>query len=255
MAPSRTPAKPAPGNLVAFPRADLRRLLGAALKRHRLPEELALELVRTAVNFPDARADAALAWALGSRLVPAPLDLAKAQGILLVGPAGSGKSAVAAKIARSARLIGRAVQLTRAHGGLALLRVRESGRENQRSSKAPELLTVMEADGFNPLNPRAVCAFSALGEIDGVETIGVVSALNDAQDIADIVSAFRFRRVIVTGLDRTRRLGAVLAASLSGARLAHVTYGPRPDDALETLAPGALAAQLLDLQFMHITPH
>lgn len=241
--------------MVAFPRADLRRLLGAALKRHRLPEELALELVRTAANFPDAGADAALARALGSRLMPDPLDLAKARGILLVGPAGSGKSAVAAKIARSARLIGRPVQLTRAHGGLALLRIREGGSENQGSSKRPELLTVMEADGFNPLNPRAVSAFSALGEIDGVETIGVVSALNDAQDIADIVSAFRFRRVIVTGLDRTRRLGALVAASLSGARLAHVTYGPRPDDALEILAAGALAAQLLDMQLMDITPH
>ena len=105
----------------------------------------------------------------------------------------------------------------------------------------------MEADGFNPLNARAASAFSALGDIEDVETIGVVSALNDAEDIGDIVTAFRFRRVIVTGLDRTRRLGAVLAASLSGARLAHVTYGPRPEDALEMLEPGAIAAQLLEI--------
>ena len=157
--------------------------------------------------------------ALAQRLIPAPIDFEKARGILLVGPSGSGKSAVAAKIARAAALIGRKTELTRADGGLALFRT---------DSNPPELLTVMEADGFNPLNARAASAFSALGDIEGVETIGVVSALNDAEDIADIVSAFRFRRVIVTGLDRTRRLGAVLAASLSGARLAHVTYGPRP---------------------------
>jgi flagellar biosynthesis protein FlhF len=238
MALSQAPADPIPGNLVAFPRADLRRLLGAALKRHRLPEELAQELVRNAANFPEVGADVALAQALAQRLVPAPVDLEKAQGILLVGPGGSGKSAVAAKIARSARLIGRRVQLARADGGLALFRSK---------SRAPELLTVMEADGFNPLNPRAVCAFAALGEIESVETIGVVSALNDAEDVGDIISAFRFRRVIVTGLDRTRRLGAVLAASLSGARLAHVTYGPCPEDALEMLEPGALAAQLLEM--------
>jgi hypothetical protein len=31
-----------------------------------------------------------------------------------------------------------------------------------------------------------------LGEIDGVETIGVVS-LSDAEDISDIITAFRFR--------------------------------------------------------------
>jgi len=237
-----------PNNLVAFPRADLRASLGAAMKRHRLPERLAQALVRDAADFPQVGADVALATALAQRLTPAPIDFEKARGVLLVGPSASGKSAVAAKIARAATLIGRKVELARADGGLALFRtrsVRESGSDNQTNSNPPELLTVMEADGFNPLNARAACAFSALGDIEGVETIGVVSALNDAEDIADIVSAFRFRRVIVTGLDRTRRLGAVLAASLSGAQLAHVTYGPRPEDALETLEPGALAAQLL----------
>ena len=228
----------ATGNLVAFPRADLRHLLGAAMKRHRLPEDLAQALVRDAANFADVTADAALATALSHRLVPAPIDFEKARGILLVGPSGSGKSAVATKIARAAALVGRKIELARADGGLAFFRT---------NSNPPELLTVMEADGFNPLNARAVSAFSALGNIDGVETIGVVSALNDAEDIADIVSQFRFRRVIVTGLDRTRRLGAVLAASLSGARLAHVTYGPRPEDSLDMLEPGALAAQLLEI--------
>jgi len=39
----------------------------------------------------------------------------------------------------------------------------------------------------------------------------------------------------------------VLAAGLSGARLAHVTYGPRPEDSLDILEPGALAAQLLEV--------
>jgi len=237
MAPGLTSAAPAPGNLVAFPRADLRRHLGSALKRHRLPDLLAQALLRDCSNFADVGADVALAQALTRRLLPAPIDLQKAGGILLVGPAGSGKSAVAAKIAHSARLIGRQTELARADG-LALFRrrsvresgsdnrtrsVRESGSEHNTTCNLPELLTVMEADGFNPLNPRAASAFSALGDIEGVETIGVVSALNDAEDVADIVTRFRFRRLIVTGLDRTRRLGAVLAASLSGARLAHVT--------------------------------
>jgi flagellar biosynthesis protein FlhF len=208
------------------------------MKRHRLPEELGHALVREAADITAVSVEAALAFALARRLVLAPIDLEKARGILLVGPCGSGKSAVAAKIARSARLIGRKTELTRADGGLALFRSK---------SNAPELLAVMEADGFNPLNARAASAFSALGDIEGVQTIGVLSALNDAEDIGDIVTAFRFRRVIVTSLDRTRRLGAVLAAGVSGARLAHVTYGPRPEDALEMLEPRTLAAQLLDV--------
>lgn len=225
-------------NLLTFPRADLRHLLGAAMRRHRLPEDLGNALAREAANFPEVSVHAALAFALAQRMTAAPIDFEKARGILLVGPAGAGKSAVAAKILHAAVLNGRKIEMARAEGGLALFRTR---------TNPPELLTVMEADGFNPLNVRAASAFSALGDIEGVETIGIVSALQDAEDIRDLVAAFHFRRVIVTNLDRTRRLGAALAASLSGARLAHVTYGPRPEDGLETLKPGALAAQLLDV--------
>jgi flagellar biosynthesis GTPase FlhF len=226
------------GNLIAFPRADLRHLLGAAVKRHRLPEELGQALVREAAQFAEVSTDTALASALARRMALAPIDLEKARGILLVGPAGSGKSAVAAKIRHAALLMGRNVELARADGGLALFRTR---------SNPPELLTVMEADGFNPVNSRAASAFSALGEIGGVETIGVISAMTDAEDVSDIVTNFHFRRVIITNLDRTRRLGAALAAALSGARLAHVTYGPRPENGLQTLEAGALAAQMLDI--------
>jgi len=225
-------------NLLAFPRADLRNLLGETMKRHRLPESLAQALVREAARFPEISLETALTFALAQRLKPQPIDLEKARGILLVGPAGVGKSAVAAKIHHAATLIGRKTELTRADGGLALFRT---------GTNPPELLTVMEADGFNPLNARAASAFSALGDIEGVETIGVVSALSDAEDIADIVAAFRFHRVIVTNMDRTRRLGAALAACLSGASLAHVTHGPRPEDGLDMLEPGALADQLLEV--------
>jgi len=225
-------------NLIAFPRADLRNLLGETMKRHRLPENLAHVLVREAAKFPGVDVDAALTFALAQRLKPAPIDLEKARGVLLVGPAGAGKSAVAAKILHTAALIGRKSELTRADGGLALFRT---------GTNPPDLLTVMEADGFNPLNARAASAFSALGDIEGVETIGVVSALCDAEDVSDIVAAFRFRRVIITNMDRTRRLGAALAACLSGASLAHVTHGPRPEDGLDMLEPGALADQLLDV--------
>ena len=79
MAPGLTSAAPAPGNLVAFPRGDLRRYLGSALKRHRLPEDLAQALVRDCANFADAGADTALAQALARRLVADPVDLENAR--------------------------------------------------------------------------------------------------------------------------------------------------------------------------------
>jgi flagellar biosynthesis GTPase FlhF len=105
---------------------------------------------------------------------------------------------------------------------------------------------VMEAAGFNPVNRRALSAFAALGAAEGVDSIGVVSAASDAEDVAEIVGALRLPRVIVTGLDCTMRLGATVAAITGGARLAHVTSGARADDALETLKPETLAKLLLD---------
>ena len=127
--------------------------------------------------------------------------------------------------------------MANAADGLALFRTASFESDN---------LMVMEAAGFNPANRRALSAFAALGEAEGVDSIAVVSAASDAEDVCDIVGALRTPRVIVTGLDRTSRLGATVAAITAGTALAHVTYGPRADDALESLSPGLLAKMLLD---------
>ena len=59
--------------------------------------------------------------------------------------------------------------------------------------------------------------------------------------MAEMIAAFRFKRIIVTGLDRTRRLGALIAAAASGAHLAHIVR----DGRLETPDFRGLAAALL----------
>jgi flagellar biosynthesis protein FlhF len=223
--------------LLNFPHAALgaRGVIAAALKRHRLPELLAESLLRD-IEAGD-NPETLLAAALARRMRAWPIDFEKARGILLLGPMGAGKSAVAAKISHVAALIGRKTECAGAADGMVLFRT---------ASFDSDALMVMEATGFNPLNRRAVSAFSALGEAEGVESIGVVSAASDAEDVAEIVSALRLKRIIVTGLDRTSRLGATVAAATGGAGLAHVTYGPRPDDPLDMLAPELLAKMLLD---------
>jgi flagellar biosynthesis protein FlhF len=225
--------------LLEFPRAaqNLRGLLTAALKRHRLPELLIESLIREAEIQPDATPEESLGWALAQLSRPRPIDFEKARGILLVGPTGGGKSATAAKIAHTALLSGRKVELASAADGLALFRT---------ASFESDSLMVMEAEGFNPSNRRALAAFAALGEAEEVDTIAVLPAASDAEDISEIVTALRPPRVIVTGLDRTSRLGGTVAAITSGAQLAHVTYGPRADDPLEALPAGLLAKMLLD---------
>jgi len=222
-----------------FPKAaqSPRLSLAAALKRHRLPELLIETLMRETAVWPNLSAEDALSAALARRMRLQPLDLECARGLVLVGPNGAGKSAVAGKIAHMALLSGRKVEMASAADGLALFRT---------ASFDSVSLMVMEARGFNPANRRALTAFAAMGKAEGAESIGVVSAACDAEDVWEIVNALNLPRIIVTGLDRTSRLGATVAAVTAGSALAHVTYGARPDDGLENLPPSLLAKMLLD---------
>src|SRR5579864_6543588 len=86
--------------LLAFPHQaqKLRARLTAAFKHHRLPDLLAEALIRETGDWAERNLDDALACVLAARICMVPIDLEKARGILLVGPSGSGKSAVAAKL-------------------------------------------------------------------------------------------------------------------------------------------------------------
>ena len=228
----------ATATLLVFPKSAQSRpsRLTAALKYHRLPEALIEALVRESSTWHLHETEVALTRALTPRLKSQPIDLEKARGILLVGPSGSGKSSVAAKIAHAAAFSGRNVEIASANDGLALFRT---------GTHPPDRLTIMEAEGFNPINARARSAFSSLNDIEGVESIGVISALSDAEDVSDLVTSLRFQRVIITGLDRTHRLGAAVAAGANGTRLAHIPQGPRADAPLESLDAESLAKLLL----------
>jgi flagellar biosynthesis protein FlhF len=98
--PNRAPNAP-------FHRAELLTILG----KHRLPDSLAHDLAKTAEQSLLKDMTLALACALDRRMKSAPLDIAKTAALLLVGPNGVGKTAVAAKIAAHARLTHRSVKL------------------------------------------------------------------------------------------------------------------------------------------------
>lgn len=216
--------------LLAFPapsKGHAARVIGPLLKAHRLPELLAAQLLRAAGAGENPHT--ALTAALSARMRVEPLDIARAHGILLVGPSGAGKSSVAAAIAMSTD---RTTMLLPARAGLMSFR----------SGELPDgRLAVMEAEGFHPLNPKARGAFAALNNIANVETLGVVSAAGDAEDVAETIAAFRFQRIVVTGLDRTHRLGALTAALTSGAKVASLYR----NGTLEAPDAAALATWLL----------
>jgi flagellar biosynthesis protein FlhF len=227
---------PGSATLIAFPGAatgNASAAIAAALKAHRLPEFLSAQLLRGAGGFADP--ETALTDALAARIRLEPLDLEKARGILLIGADDADKHLAAAAIAAAA---GPRETITLS-GRDAFARLRGSALPSGRLAPGP--LVVMETEDFHPLNPKARGAFAALSDIEMMEPVGVVSGAGDAEDVAEMVAAFRFKRIIVTGLDRTRRLGTLVAAAAGGAHLAHVVR----DGRLETPDFRGLAAALL----------
>ena len=205
------PASTSTAQLLAFPGIALRAALLTQLKQHRLPEHLIEAFIREAASLPVCGIDEALTEVLTARVRPA--ELSPAARILLIGPSGAGVSSVAEKLRYQAHSRNRTIAI--------------------------------ESRNFNPRNMRARTAFGCVSERPGIQAIGVVSALADAEEIGEIISAFRLERVIVTGLDMAGRLGALTAAVTQGAELVGVTRSPKADAPLEPLPPRELAAMLL----------
>lgn len=255
--PQRIP-KIAPRN---FNRAELLTLLHS----HRTPEGLAHQLAEAAEKSGLSDMTLALASALDRRMRSAPLAIDQRGALLLVGPSGAGKTATAAKIAAHARLAGRTVKLIAADtaGAGAVERLetfaRHVGAETvaaetaevvaAQAGSARDALVIVDTAGFDPRNAKARTAFAALARLPEIEAIGVVSAVNDAEEILEIAAALTTlgaKRLIVTALDATRRLGALLTAATQNAGLAHVTRSPFVSGGLETLTPLSLSRLLIE---------
>jgi flagellar biosynthesis protein FlhF len=250
---------------LSFDRAELL----SALSKHRMPEGLAHALAESAAKAQLTDMTLALASALDKRMRPYPIDFHAANALLLVGPNGAGKTAVAAKIAAHARLAGRRTTLVASDsagaGAVARLEtfakhldsavtVAESAAElNTLVSEclSKKTFVIVDTAGFDPRDGKARTAFAALAQIGKLETVGVVSALSDAEEVSEMVEALTARgakRRVVTGVDLTRRMGAITAAATTGLPIAHVTQSPFVAGGLESPTSLSLARLLLDEQ-------
>lgn len=247
-----------------FDRAELL----TALARHRLPDTLAHMLAEESAKTGLSDMTLALAAAIDARMTPAPILFPETNAILLVGPNGAGKTAVAAKLAAHAKLAGRAVMMIASDvaGAGAVARLKEfadhldAGIATAETAMAlaPLLvqavthntMAIIDTAGFDPRQPKAAAAFAALAQLDGVEPVGVVSALNDSEEIAEIATALAqsgATRLVVTGADLARRAGALAAAAMTpGQRLAYITRSPFVAGGLEALTSLGLARLLVE---------
>ncbi len=237
------------------------------LRAHRAPDNLTNQLAEAAQKSNLGDMTLALATALDKRMRVVPIDVAKAPAILLAGCHGAGKTAVAAKLAAHARMTGRAVTLIAGDpdGAGAVARLETFAKHLDAGfsvaanaeqmadavAKAVEAktLAIIDTAGFDPRNAKARTAFAALGSIDGVEIVGVLSARGDAEETAETITALQALgavRVIVTGLDIVRRLGGLLASATGGLGLAALTQSPFAAGALEMPTPISLARAILE---------
>jgi len=238
-----------------------RTMLTEILATHRTPEAMARKLVDAAQQSGFGDMTLSLASALDTSMRIDPFDVGKRGALLLIGPPGAGKTAVAAKLAAQSSLVGCPVVLAqtdvdtaghwaRLESFSAAIKARavRAGTPNVlaeaiQQARASNGLLIADTAGWDPREPlpREVLPFLSMGTM---EPVGVISAATDAEEAGEMAEALvklGASRLIVTGLDLTRRRGSLLAIALSGATIAQVTGSPYLADGLETLTPMALA--------------
>ncbi len=266
--------KPDP-DLGAIPDAEPPALLDTSTDDHRLASVLAYHGVisslsdrlivragRAGSNDPSL----ALAAALDETFRFAPIpnrDIARP--VMLVGPAGAGKTVTTAKLA--ARLVFQGLPATVVNADVSRAAAAEQlgafttilGVELETATTPEELARVVShraaghavfIDSF-AVNPFDEAEIARLGEfiasIDA-DPVLVLAAGIDAAEAAEIAESFAdlgAKRMITTRIDQTRRLGSVLsAAHVGGLVIADAGVTPHVAHGLTALNPVSLARLL-----------
>ncbi len=259
---ARQPAKP------VEPEIDVGEAVADALHRHGVPAALAEQLIDAASGLDTEDPCLALGSALDSLYTfnPLPDGRTAVKPLVLVGPPGSGKTLIAAKLAARAvfkkRSVGVITTDTVRAGGVdqlaaftRLMKLKLATVEDPDAlSGAYEVhrktdLVLVDTAGRNPFNADDMDDLRALLSAGEVEPVLVLPAGLDALEAADIALAFKalgVRRMLVTRLDMTRRLGSVLAIA-NRARMAFcdASVSSKVAEGLTALNPLALARMMI----------
>lgn len=261
----RQAAQPAPPATPGLSARD--RVIAQALDFHSVPRPLAEALFRAARAIDVDEPVDALAHALDTRLVFAPLAPVPRRPTMVIGPVGAGKTVTAAKIAARAVLNGERIDIvtldTLRAGALAQIEAyanvleQDLGIEETSDGLADRLsalvdgqAVVIDTPGVNPFSVAEMADLALfVAAAADIDPILVLPAGGDAREGFEIAQAFRnlgAKRLIVTRLDAARRLGGLMAAADAGLTLAQVSQSPYLADGLTTINPMSLARLLLD---------
>ncbi len=242
------------------------RAMAEALRPHNLAEALIAAIVagaRKAEIDDDLRR---LEVGLAESFDFAPVHFSPMTPIMLVGPTGAGKTSCGAKLAATALNAGSsafimsadvgragAIDQIKAYGDAlgADYYITETPQDVAAAlrSKRPAGAVILDTPGISPYDPGDFAALRSFQEATGGEPVLVLPASGDADEFRDWAAAFRefgARRMIITKLDATRRIGAALGAAFAGEfALAHFSQTPFISEGLIDARPEFLARRLL----------
>ncbi len=249
------------------PEEDIFDVVGDALHRHGVPGPIADRLLDAMEGLDLDSPVVALGAALDAVFHFSPLPQKEIRRpLMLVGPPGAGKTLSIAKLAARAAFnkqsVGVVTTDTVRAGGVEqlsaftrLLRVKLVTVEDP-VALADALLVnrdmeqiLIDTSGRNPFDPEDIAELKAMIASVEADPVLVLPAGIDALEAAEIGTIFRklgSRRILVTRLDTTRRLGSVLAAVYeSGLIFSDVSATPHVADGLSALNPMVLARLIL----------
>ncbi len=237
--------------------------LRQVLTAHGLPPHLLEPLVRGADTLDNVDPAIALAAAIDDRITFMPVNFTQLRSpLMLAGCPGAGKTITAAKLAAHAKLDGYSVCIattdTRRAGGVEQLQAYTRILEMDliSANNAAELgqytaqmhdadVAIIDTSGVNPFDESDMQALHALANTVNAEILLVLTAGADAMESADTARSFAdigARRMVISRLDMTRRLGGILAAAVAGRMaIANVSVNPGVADGLSQINPVSLA--------------
>lgn len=248
-------------------RHDLSETIERALAFHDVPRRCAAALLDEAESSDALDPTVALVGALKSRLRFAGLTLKSLpRPIMLVGAPGAGKTLTAAKLATRATMAKRAVRMittdTFRAGAVdqlaAYTKILETGLDAVESPEqlrkllarpSRKAITIIDTAGANPFSTEDMSALAKLIDCADIEPVLVCPAggnVAEAGEVAQLFGALGARRFVVTRIDMTRRLGAILATATGGPlALSDVSISPHVARGLKSLTPLSLARLLM----------